>query len=381
MQLPFDELLNQLKEQTFEQGFKEEVLNKLRILQKETVRLDFKYQRVLQDKQALDAFLKESLEELEKQKREVQEAYEEMHLKNAMLTAMEEELRQNAEHLKNMNENLELMIAERTQEILQQKAIIEDKNEKILQSIDYAQNIQQTIFPHIEEIKQVLADCFTFFRPRDIVSGDFYWFYATQHGGVITAIDCTGHGVPGAFMSLISKEFLFQIIVEQGITTPATILQHLHNKIRRSLKQSLGKNSDGADAVLVTVDYKTNQWHFAGAKNSLLLIQNNRPHFIRGDKWAIGGEQREAERFFTNHTFDLTQEVIMYLYTDGFQDQFGGAQDKKYTSLSFRNLLYYIHHQPFEQQQQILATTFDAWKGEKEQIDDVLVLGIKIKPK
>lgn len=274
------------------------------------------------------------------------------------------------------------------EEITMQKKIIERKNKDTIDSILYAQHIQNAMLPEVSKITKALPESFIFFKPRDIVSGDFYWFNSKSHRTIISAIDCTGHGVPGAFLSMIGNELLNKIVILKGMSEPDKILTQLHLEMRNTLKQKENENEDGMDMSLCTIHqvpegmedlFGKPRLEFAGAKNSLIYIQNNQMTEIRGDKVPIGGYLYEEEHTFTKHIVDLSSPTTFYLFSDGFQDQFGGPQRKKFMVPRFRDLLFEIHPEPMDKQKQILEDTINEWMGDKyTQLDDMLVIGVKV---
>ncbi|MDX2305897.1 MAG: SpoIIE family protein phosphatase [Microscillaceae bacterium] len=281
--------------------------------------------------------------------------------------------------IESYRQNLELKVIERTAEVVKAKEIIEKKNHDITSSITYAKRIQEAMLPHIENIQAIIPELFVLFLPRDIVSGDFYWFAEKNGKILIAAIDCTGHGVPGAFMSMVGDAYLNQIVKSEGITSPDLILNHLHERIRQALKQEETQNRDGMDMVICSLDLEQRVLEVAGAKNPLVLIQNNRVYQIKGDRNPIGGEQKETKRVFAKHRISLDQPTWFYLFSDGFQDQFGGPEGKKFMVKKLRELFLEIHQKPFTEQHAILEQIFEDWKGaDNKQTDDVLIVGFKI---
>jgi serine phosphatase RsbU (regulator of sigma subunit) len=281
--------------------------------------------------------------------------------------------------LERYNKILEEKVEERTAEILKQKQIIEAKNQSITESINYAKRIQEATLPRIEEIRKAFPESFVFYKPRDIVSGDFYWFSQKEKEGksqyVLTAVDCTGHGVPGAFMSLIGNDLLHEIVNARAEVQPDRILEELHLGVRRALRQGENQSRDGMDLALCLIEAEKGQLTFAGAKNPLIYFKNGEMHLVKGDKFPIGGVQLEAERKFTPHLIPLEKGMTFYIFTDGYQDQFGGADGMKFMSKRFRNLLAEIHTLDLETQSKILETRFQEWKAERPQVDDILVIG------
>ncbi len=294
-------------------------------------------------------------------------------------------------------QELEVKVIERTNEVMQQQEeliqytehlkeanqLIEDKNAKIIESINAASNIQAAILPQLERMKRVLPELFVFFKPLDIVSGDFYWFAhhtpeetnTASEKIIVAAVDCTGHGIPGAFMSILGDTYLNHIVNIERVTSPDAILNTLHRGIRQALKQHITHNRDGMDLSVAVIDCEHKVLEFAGAKNGLLYIQNNEMKELKGDKFPVGGEQMELERIYTKQTISLQTPTTIYLYSDGFQDQFGGLDNKKFLKSRFRELLLQQHRLPMGVQHQRLDDTLAEWMEGYEQIDDILVLG------
>ena len=263
--------------------------------------------------------------------------------------------------------------------------LIERKNENITDSLKYAQRIQKAILGSEEEILCNFKEGFIFFKPKDIVSGDFFWFsqlfFNTAKKSsrrILIAADCTGHGVPGAF--IMGNALLDEIVNERGITIPHLILHELDKKILATLQKQNFNQNDGMDMVVLVIEEKddnTKQVHWAGAKNPLYYIRNGEIHQIKGDKFPIGGNPLKNSKIFCTHTLTLEEGDIFYLFTDGFQDQFGGEENKKYMVKRFRNFLFNISQLPMNEQHEKIAQEFSSWKGKREQTDDVLVMGIK----
>lgn len=285
--------------------------------------------------------------------------------------------------LKENEEMLEQKVIERTAEVVEAMEIIEEKNKHITGSINYAKRIQEAMLPQNDKINNELPESFVLFKPRDIVSGDFYWFAKRDDKIIIAAIDCTGHGVPGAFVSMVGNSYLNQIVKSNGITEPDKILNELHFNVRKALKQDEpgNKNNDGMDMALCVIDKVKNTVEFAGAKNPLIYIQNNELIQIKSDKHPIGGVQREDERLFTKHNIDISTPTTFYIFTDGFQDQVGGGNGRKYMTKKFRSLLFDLHSRPMTDQKDILDKELYSWMNDEakfDQIDDILVIGFKV---
>ncbi|GAB4327610.1 MAG: hypothetical protein OHK0038_01320 [Flammeovirgaceae bacterium] len=307
-------------------------------------------------------------------------------------------------------ENLEEVVKERTSEITEQKNEIESqktaleyaftelehKNIQLTSSINYAKRIQQAILPNLTLIQQALPQSFVFFSPRDIVSGDFYWFKEIKETQeiIIAAIDCTGHGVPGAFMSMIANEVLFNIVSIKAIKSPSEILRNMHNSIRTALKQEQNDSKDGMDVAICNIQTNKHELQFAGAKSPLIYIQRRKNNsvpemiIINGDKHPVGGqllkEKKGEERFFKQVSISLKEEDIQdttfYMFSDGYQDQFGGEEEipKKFMATRFRSLLLGIVHKDLKEQEKNLEKVLQSWKKDLRQTDDILVIGFRI---
>jgi serine phosphatase RsbU (regulator of sigma subunit) len=291
-------------------------------------------------------------------------------------------------------EDLEEKVKERTLEVMKQKDLIEEqrdliehKNKNITASINYAKNIQRAMLLTEKEIQEILPQSFVFYRPRDIVSGDFYWFQSKADKIYAAAIDCTGHGVPGALMSAIGNNLLDEIFNKLDLEEPDLILNQLSQSVIKALRQAETKNNDGMDMALLKIDRQNQILEYAGAKNPLIYIQNGELFEVKADKIPIGGlwfEDRK-ERAFTKHTIALSADnqpipTVFYIFSDGFQDQFGGVQNRKYTTGKFKKLLLEIHQLPIEDQEAILQKEIENWMqiGNESQTDDILIIGGKL---
>lgn len=270
-------------------------------------------------------------------------------------------------------------VKERTLEIERQRDHIANINREITDSIMYAQRIQSAVLPEEETIRSMLNDYFILFKPRDIVSGDFYWVNKKDNKSIIVAADCTGHGVPGAFMSMLGVSLLNEIVASLQTFTAAEILNQLREYIKQTLSQT-GKRDeakDGMDLALCIIDHKKSEAQFAGAYNPLWFVTNGEMIIYKGDKMPIG-IHIGRENPFTNNTFSLKKGDIIYMFSDGYADQFGGQEYKKFKSGNFRELLLEIHSKPMPEQKEILNRTIEDWKGDTAQIDDILVIGFRI---
>ncbi len=256
---------------------------------------------------------------------------------------------------------------------------LQRKNEDITASINYARRIQRAILPFEERMQIIFPEHFIFFKPRDIVSGDFYWFQQVDNQKfIISALDCTGHGVPGAFMSMIGDAILSQAVLDKQIHQADEILNYLNQGVRKALQQDNSGNQDGMDAALCVVDLKHRKMQFAGAMNPIFYVQNQELHIIKGDKMPIGGVFHSLDAKFTRHEIDLKTPTTFYIFSDGYQDQFGGTHKRKFMVKRFRQLLFEIHAYPMSQQHQLLETTLQNWMQHENQIDDILVIGGKV---
>lgn len=255
---------------------------------------------------------------------------------------------------------------------------IERKNKEITSSINYAKRIQESMLATDAKIADALPEHFVFFRPRDIVSGDFYWFAQRDNKIIIAALDCTGHGVPGAIMSMLGDSYLNQIIKLQGITDPEHILDKLHQNIGIALNQEETQNQDGMDIALCVIDKEKKTMEFAGASRPMLLIQDGKTQVIESCKLPVGGFQRDRERVFDKFSFDLTTPTWFYVFSDGFQDQFGGSKGRKFAKNRLEELLFELHPKPHSEQKKLLNKTLVDWMGDNRQMDDILIIGVKL---
>jgi serine phosphatase RsbU (regulator of sigma subunit) len=260
-----------------------------------------------------------------------------------------------------------------------QNLVIAQKNKDITDSINYARRIQESLLASEETMKKFLPEFFIFFKPRDIVSGDFWWITKKEDHIFLCVADCTGHGVPGAFMSLLGISFLNEAVVEKGIYKPNEIFDHVRTRIISSLgsEKTASGNSDGMDGVLCRIDQANRKITFAGANNPLWIIRNGQLIEFRPDKMPVGKHHGE-QLPFTLQEVELSKNDIVYLLSDGYADQFGGEHGKKFKYKPLQNLLLEIHHLPMEKQQEILDANFQKWKGNLEQVDDVLLIGFKL---
>lgn len=266
------------------------------------------------------------------------------------------------------------------EQLMAQKEELALKNKNITDSINYAQRIQTALMPSEKQFKKLFPESFILHIPRDIVSGDFYWINDVSDHIFFAAVDCTGHGVPGAFVSIIGFELFRRLTNIEGIHRPSDILNNL-NKDFQEVFGDVGNITlkDGMDVAFCSLNKKSKTLEFAGAFNSLYLIRDNSIIEIKGDRNSVGLDQPEmSDNEFTNHTMQLKSGDIIYMFSDGFADQFGGPEGKKYKYRRFRHLLLALHHLPMNRQHDFLYRSIMEWKGDLDQVDDILVIGMKI---
>ena len=260
-----------------------------------------------------------------------------------------------------------------------QKKEIEEKNTLITDSIDYAKTIQEAVLPKAEEVDRVFKESFILYQPKDIVSGDFYWIHQLHNRLICTVADCTGHGVPGAFMSLLGYNMIENAVKELSALNPATILNTLSNEIGKRLSghDQAEESRHGMDISLISIDPVSQQLEFAGAHNSLYIIRNGVLTELKADKWGIG-DAKKAQKGFTNQFFELQKGDMIYLFTDGFPDQLGGPNRKKFFYPPFKDLLVSISSLDMASQKEKLEKAHLDWRqGKYEQTDDILIMGIR----
>jgi len=273
------------------------------------------------------------------------------------------------------------IILVQNEEIADKNAILVLVNKELTDSINYAKRIQEAILPPKEVIAAFLPKSFVFFQPRSVVSGDFYFLDQVNDGEIIlAACDCTGHGVPGAFMSMIGTEQLWKIIYEQGIFTPALILDALHQGIRMALQQDVNDTRDGMDACLCKINLKTMKMEYAGANRPLWILRKGEDHIteFKPNKQAVGGLDGMLRLPFTNQQIDLHTGDRIYLTTDGYADQFGGERGKKLMVKKFQSSILALQNASMGEQEEALKRKFLEWKGVAEQVDDILVIGFEV---
>jgi phosphoserine phosphatase RsbU/P len=257
---------------------------------------------------------------------------------------------------------------------------IEEQKKHIMDSIFYARRIQTAILPSQLMMERYLPSSFVLYMPKDIVSGDFYWLHESNGHIMVAAVDCTGHGVPGAFMSIVGFNQLNHAVTHAGAIKASEILEELNKGVIETLNEGSNSTSirDGMDLALCVLLPERNKLYFAGANNPLIIIRNNEIIKLKGDKIPIGAFEGKEQASFTNHEIEIYPGDCLYLFSDGYADQFGGESDKKFLISRFLKLLLEIHQRPLEEQKEILKEKLDRWMGKNSQVDDILVIGIKI---
>ncbi|MFP4022946.1 MAG: two-component regulator propeller domain-containing protein [Thiohalospira sp.] len=281
---------------------------------------------------------------------------------------------------KELQEYLEKELAARTKEVVEQKEILEIKNRDITDSINYAQRIQSSILPSVNSISDNFSGAFVYFKPRDIVSGDFYWYdRVNEDKFLIVCADSTGHGVPGAFMSMIGTTLIKDICLRSDVDSPSEVLKRLDKELQGTLNQNIDaeRANDGMDIIVCEIDVNTHYMRFSSAMRPLILYKNKELQYVRGNKASIGGDPK-AEKQFENIGFQLKEGDIVYMFSDGYPDQFGGPRGKKFKMDRVKNMLADVCDKPMEEQQNYIAKTFDEWRGKLQQVDDVLFMGVRI---
>jgi len=304
------------------------------------------------------------------------------------LKAQEEliiQLKENERIKDEANHLLEQKVIERTTDLNNAKKKIELNHKRITDSINYASRIQNAMLPSTEILNSELLDYFILHKPKDTVSGDFYWFRKVDNFLFLAVADCTGHGVPGAFMSMLGIAQLNEIITNKPVSSPELILDELRSRIKKSLHQNgqTGQAHDGMDIAFCVIDFKERKIHFSGAYNPLYIIRMNESKTmfelaeLKGDKMPIGVHPND-KKSFTKKIIDISQDDTIYIFSDGYVSQFGGERKETFKTKRFQDVLLNIQLESMDLQKQILDKTILSWQGENEQVDDILIIGLKL---
>ena len=292
-------------------------------------------------------------------------------------------IRLQLERSKKIIEEKHGLVLVQKQEIQTQNDKLEVKNREITDSINYAKSIQQALLPNESKFNSCFKDSFVLFKPKDIVSGDFYWMHVKENAVFYVTADCTGHGVPGGFMTMLGLSFLDEIISRSNVLEPDLILNLLRDKIIASFSQSgFSKSKDGMDICVCKLDKINNILHFSSANNNLYVVRNGSMYegkimeVYKADRQPCG--QHLVIKPFTKHSIQLFSGDCVYTFTDGYADQFGGEKGKKFRYKNFEKLLLEVCHQPGSTQKKLLESTINLWRGSQEQVDDILVIGVRV---
>ncbi len=269
-----------------------------------------------------------------------------------------------------------ILISEQKEEIEKQHDVLEEQHREITDSINYAKRIQEAILPPMIAVEKHLPNSFVLYQPKDIVAGDFYWMESIGDSIIFAAADCTGHGVPGAMVSVVCHNAMNRAVREFNLIEPQKILDKTRDIVVETFEQGEEDVRDGMDIALCTVNHKTKKLIFSGANNGLYLIRNGELIQYKPDKQPIG--KYDDAKPFTKQEIDLEKGDVIYTFSDGYADQFGGVKGKKYMYKRFRELLIDIHQKPMKDQHQLLVDSFQNWRGDLEQVDDVCVIGVRV---
>jgi serine phosphatase RsbU (regulator of sigma subunit) len=315
-------------------------------------------------------FISDEIDKLQQQTDSLKES-------NFEAKTLNKELISESQLLKEINEK----ILDQSKELAEQSKKIHQKNELLTQSLNYARRIQHSIFPEIADMKKVLPKTAIFFQPKELVSGDFYWMHSTDDFIIVAEVDCTGHGVPGAFMSMIGNTLLNEIIINKKILAPQEILRKLNEELLVIFDHDdfdEEAQDEGMDLTLAVINRATHKVEIASAMQNFFIISNNEVSVYRGDIFSIGGLiSRLKKPEYTTHVFDITEGFRIIMASDGFVDQFGGKEKDKYGVDRFYRLLTETSKMTVEDQITSVNTSFNGWKSSQDQMDDVLILGIE----
>ena len=286
-------------------------------------------------------------------------------------------------------DRLEKTVEEKTHELRMEKelveaknVIIEEQNQEIQSSIRYAKNIQEAVLPKLDKSNIPTDQVLVYFRPRDIVSGDFYWVAEKEGRLIVAACDCTGHGVPGAFMSLIGSTILDKIVFDRNVKDPATIIRQMDEGVSESLKQEENEMRDGMEAGLCSIDFSKGEIQYTGAKRPLFLYRKTETGYVleefKPDRYSVGGYSESGAKTFTTQTIHATAGDMLYLFSDGVIDQFDADNKKRISTKRLRELLAGLADLPLNVQKERIHDFIESWKKDTHQTDDILVLGVRL---
>jgi serine phosphatase RsbU (regulator of sigma subunit) len=270
-------------------------------------------------------------------------------------------------------------LKETLDELNNTKQIVEKQNQRISESINYARKIQLAINATENNLKEEFSNSFIYYRPKDVISGDFPWYFKCNDNIFFAAVDCTGHGVPGAMLSIIGNLLLNDIISNNPKKKTSEILESLHNQVVQTLKQNNPENlsSDGMDIALCKIDLKKRRVYFSGAHRPMLFVNKAGVHILKGDRYPIGGMQYKGHNTYTEQMVPYEKEDALFIFSDGYPDQIGGAEIRKFSSGQLNELLIQSSHLEAREIETNIDRAFTGWKGANKQIDDVLVIGVK----
>lgn len=279
-----------------------------------------------------------------------------------------------------LNKIIDEKVVRKTNKILTDDQSEKIRNKELHESIRYAVRIQEALMLKEKHLKRIIPESFILNLPKDHVSGDFYWFTKLNGKIIIAVADCTGHGIPGAFMSVLGVSLLNQIVLEDNISDPSQILFRLDQKLKKAFApdEEAPRSNDGMDIGLVMIDLFSSEVTFTGAMRNLLVVSPNQLNEYKGNRYPIGGLRLEKERYYPSLTFKIEKGARLFLFTDGYADQFGGSKKKKLMTSRLKGFLMESRVLPIELQKDYLKKFFLDWRGEEEQVDDVLILGVEI---
>ena len=288
---------------------------------------------------------------------------------------LEEKVKERTRELESTN----LMLMTEVRERHRISKVLEAKNQDLTDSILYAERLQKAILPEIDVLRKTFPESFVLYKPRDIVGGDFYWFHRIRKNFLLACVDCTGHGVPGGFMTMACNEMLNKTVIDKGWHHPSLVLELMDSEIRDTFqKYSKESITDGMDMSYVNIDSAECFIEFAGAGQGLLLVKDDEIRWFRGSKFGLGGDYQGKDRKFETHKIPYTPGECLYLFSDGYADQFGGEKDRKFMMRNFKNLIQSVYNRPMVEQVEVLNLTFDRWRGSSPQVDDITVMGVRL---